>query len=327
MGGERLLEIEDVSVSFDLGGRSVEVVSGVSLSVEAGKTLALVGESGCGKSVTASSVMRLLPHPHGRVTSGSIHFRGLDVLALPLDRMHELRGGRMAMIFQEPMTALNPVHRSGDQIREIFELHRDEVPRKEREKEILALLESVDMPSPAERARAYPFQLSGGMRQRIMIAMALAGKPELLIADEPTTALDVTVQAQILSLIRDLQKRNGMGVLYITHDMGVVAQIAHEVAVMYAGRIVERAPAGEIFKEPLHPYTRGLIASMPALSSAPKSRLPFIKGQVPSPADYPSHCRFADRCELADEGCRAGEPELLEERPGHWARCFKAGKR
>jgi len=325
--GERLLEIQDVSVSFDLGGKRVEVVSGASLSVEEGKPLALVGESGCGKSVTASSVMRLLPHPHGRVTAGSIRFKGLDVLALPLEKMHELRGGRMAMIFQEPMTALNPVHRSGDQIREIFELHRDDVPKAERGREILALLEAGDMPSPSERARAYPFQLSGGMRQRVMIAMALAGKPELLIADEPTTALDVTVQAQILSLIRDLQKRTGMGVLYITHDMGVVAQIAHEVAVMYAGRIVERAPAETIFKEPLHPYTRGLIASMPALSSVPKARLPFIKGQVPSPADYPAHCRFADRCELADEGCRAAEPELREERPGHYARCFKAGRR
>jgi peptide/nickel transport system ATP-binding protein len=321
-----LLELEDVSVSFSLGEKSVEVVSGASFSVEAGKTLALVGESGCGKSVTASSVMRLLPQPHGRVTSGAIRFQGVDVLSLPLGEMHRLRGGKMAMIFQEPMTALNPVHPAGAQIKEVLELHREDIPAKARAEAVLGLLGDVDMPSPAERARAYPFQLSGGMRQRVMIAMALAGMPELLIADEPTTALDVTVQAQILDLIRGLQEKKGMGVLYITHDMGVVAQIAHDVAVMYAGWIVEKGPVEEIFASPLHPYTRGLIASMPSLISEPKARLPSIKGQVPSPADYPSCCRFADRCELADDHCRSAAPELREEAPGRFARCFKAGQ-
>jgi peptide/nickel transport system ATP-binding protein len=322
-----LLELEGLSVSFSLGDRIVEVVSGVSLSVERGKTLALVGESGCGKSVTASAVMRLLPQPHGRVTSGSIRFQGINILSISLSEMQALRGGKMAMIFQEPMTALNPVHQAGAQIKEVLELHRKDIPPKERAGAVLGLLADVDMPSPEERAASYPFQLSGGMRQRVMIAMALAGIPELLIADEPTTALDVTVQAQILDLIRALQEKKGMGLLYITHDMGVVAQIAHDVAVMYAGWIVEKGPVGEIFKAPLHPYTRGLIASMPSLGSEPKTRLPSIKGQVPSPADYPACCRFADRCDLADGHCRSAAPELHEEAPGHFARCFKAGQR
>jgi peptide/nickel transport system ATP-binding protein len=325
MGSEELLAIEDVSVSFDIGRESVEVVSGVSLSIARGRTLALVGESGCGKTVTASAVMRLLPHPHGTVTAGKIRFGGLDVLDLPLARMHELRGGRMSMIFQEPMTALNPVHRSGDQIREVLDLHRADLDAKSKSAEVLALLDKVEMPSPELRAKAYPFQLSGGMRQRVMIAMALAGEPELLIADEPTTALDVTVQAQILELIRGLQRKNGMAVLYITHDMGVVAQIADEVAVMYAGQIVERASAADVFASPLHPYTRGLIGSMPSLESKPKSRLPSIQGQVPSPANYPATCRFAERCAHADSGCRAAAPELKEYSPGRLVRCFKAG--
>jgi len=276
--------------------------------------------------------MRLLPQPYGKVTEGRILFEGQDLLSLPVEEMYKIRGGTVAMIFQEPMTALNPVHAAGDQIDEVLELHRSEIEKKARDAEVLEILKQVEMPSPEQRMRNYPFQLSGGMRQRVMIAMALAGRPKLLIADEPTTALDVTVQAQILHLIRELQRKNGMGVLYITHDMGVVAEISDEVAVMYAGQIVERASVGAIFARPVHPYTKGLIASMPQLDSEPKSVLPSIAGQVPSPHDYPATCRFANRCEFADEHCVGHAPSLESYdasggAPGeHLVRCFKAGR-
>jgi len=341
MGGKELLSVEDVSVSFTTDAGTVEVVDRVSFRIDEGRTLALVGESGCGKSVTASSIMRLLPHPYGKVTSGSIRFDGEDVLALPIEEMYRLRGGSISMIFQEPMTALNPVHTAGRQIDEIFALHRDDIGKKYREEAILAILREVEMPSAESRVDNYPFQLSGGMRQRVMIAMALAGRPRLLIADEPTTALDVTVQAQILSLMRSLQRDTGMGLLYITHDMGVVAEMSDDVVVMYAGQIVESGPVGAIFADPVHPYTRGLIESMPLLDSVPKSHLPTIQGQVPSPHDYPATCRFANRCAWADDQCRNAAPRLepfperggvpalaeasAKEEGGRMVRCFKAG--
>ena len=315
-----LLELEDLSVSFSLGEKSVEVVSGVSFSVESGKTLALVGESGCGKSVTASSVMRLLPQPHGRVTSGTIRFQGTDVLSLPLDEMHRLRGGKMAMIFQEPMTALNPVHPAGAQIKEVLELHRDDIPAKGRAEAVLGLLDDVDMPSPAERARAYPFQLSGGMRQRVMIAMALAGMPELLIADEPTTALDVTVQAQIMSLLAELQQQTGMGLILITHDLGVVAEVADQVVVMYAGREVEKGPSLPVYHRPAHPYTMGLMDSLPR-RDVHTERLRPIKGSPPDLLAIPSGCPFRPRCRHAADICAAQEPPLAAVAAGRVSAC------
>ncbi len=326
MDDSELLRIEGVSVSFETDKGPMEVVDEVSLAIGRGRTLALVGESGCGKSVTASSIMRLLPQPHGKVTKGRILFEGRDILGLTAEEMFALRGGSISMIFQEPMTALNPVQTAGAQIAEVLELHRAEIEKKAREPEVLEILRQVEMPSPEQRTRNYPFQLSGGMRQRVMIAMALAGHPKLLIADEPTTALDVTVQAQILHLIRELQRKNGMGVLYITHDMGVVAEMSDEVVVMYAGQVVETASVGTIFASPVHPYTRGLIGSMPQLDSRPKSVLPSIGGQVPSPRDYPATCRFANRCDHADEHCVGNAPSLEAYAEGHLVRCFKAGK-
>ncbi len=331
MDGNELLSLQGLSVSFDTDKGQMEVVDEVSFAIGRGRTLALVGESGCGKSVTAASIMRLLPQPYGKVTKGRILFEGQDVLGLPVEKMYTLRGGNISMIFQEPMTALNPVQTAGAQIEEVLELHRAEIAKKARDPEVLEIMRQVEMPSPEQRKKNYPFQLSGGMRQRVMIAMALAGRPKLLIADEPTTALDVTVQAQILHLIRELQRKHGMGVLYITHDMGVVAEISDEVVVMYAGQVVEKASVGTIFARPAHPYTRGLIASMPQLDSTPKSILPSIAGQVPSPRDYPATCRFANRCEHADERCGGKAPALESfagSAPGeeHLVRCFKAGR-
>jgi len=321
-----VLTVEDLSVTFDTDAGPLEVVDGVSFRLEAGRTLALVGESGCGKSVTASSLMRLLPFPMGRITRGRVDFHGVSVLDLPQKDLYTLRGGRMAMVFQEPGTALNPLHSIGDQLLEVLALHRPEVPRRDRYAVALELLGHVEMPQPETRMRQFPFQLSGGMRQRVMIAMALAGRPQLLIADEPTTALDVTIQAQILALIRRLQAETGMGVLYITHDMGVVAEMADDVTVMYAGQVVESAPVAELFHRPAHPYTRGLLASMPRLDSVPKSLLPSIAGTVPSPALYAKACRFADRCPLADEVCRTQAPALVPWEGAHSVRCHHPGR-
>lgn len=320
-----LLEVKNLSVSFRDNSSSVEVVSSVSFSIEPGKTLAIVGESGCGKSVTASSIMGLLPRPYGTVTSGEVHFNDRELLSLPIDDMYQVRGGEIAMIFQEPMTAMNPVHVSGKQVREVLELHRSVLTRDLMDREVLKLLKDVEMPSPETRVKNYPFQLSGGMRQRMMIAMALAGEPKLLIADEPTTALDVTVQAQILRLIQALQKKNDMGVLFITHDMGVVAEVSDCVAVMYAGQVVEYGEVREIFYKPKHPYTKGLIESMPTLISTPKSRLPSISGSVPSPKDFPNYCRFYNRCPKAESRCRELIPELRTLSNGHRVRCILAG--
>lgn len=323
---DELLRVTDLSVAFHVGkeGKEImEVVDKVSLKIDRGKTLSLVGESGSGKSVTASSIMRLLPQPSGVISNGEIMYNGESILDLPIEQMYKLRGSQIAMIFQEPMTALNPVHIVEKQISEVFELHRPDIPKEERLKHVLSVLEDVEMPSARERMKNYPFQLSGGMRQRVMIAMALAGHPELLIADEPTTALDVTVQAQILALIRQLQEKNNMAVLYITHDMGVVAEVSDDVAVMYAGQIVETADVVSIFKNPRHPYTKGLIASMPKMDSEPKTRLPYIKGVVPSPKLYPATCRFAERCPYATDYCRSNTPLLEEIGEKHFIRCFR----
>jgi oligopeptide/dipeptide ABC transporter ATP-binding protein len=281
------------------------VLQNISLQMRAGETLGLVGESGCGKSITALSVLRLLPQPTVQVDGGRILFDGEDLLALPAARLRELRGDRIAMIFQDPMTALNPVHTIGRQIEEVLLLHRPQWSAAQRRQRIIELLERVRIPAPQERLGAYPHQLSGGMRQRVTIAMALACEPRLLIADEPTTALDVTVQAQVLDLIGELQREYGMAVLLITHDLGVIAQTCERVAVMYAGRIVEQAAVAELFANPCHPYTRGLLASLPARSSAPQQPLATIGGQVPALDARPAGCVFANRCYARTDICSA----------------------
>jgi peptide/nickel transport system ATP-binding protein len=318
-----LLEVSGLSVAFAGEAGTVEVTDRVSFSIAERETLALVGESGCGKSVTASSVMQLLPQPTGRVTAGSIRLGGRELLGLPPQEMYRLRGSAMAMIFQEPMTSLNPVHTALDQVVEVLALHRPDIPPRGRAAEAVRLLEEVEIPDAARRASSYPFQLSGGMRQRVMIAMALAGRPRLLIADEPTTALDVTVQAQILALLSRVRVERGMGMLYITHDTAVVSEIADRVVVMYAGQVVETGGTRDVLDRPLHPYTRGLMACAPRLDSRPRTRLVSIPGAVPPPQAYPTHCRFADRCPLAEAACRAA-PIPLSRVAGREVRCIKA---
>ena len=297
---DALLEIEHLVTSFTIGGRKVRAVDDVGLRVLRGETLALVGESGCGKSVTALSTLRLVPSPPGTIESGRILFDGRNLLDLDDASMRAVRGNRIAMIFQEPMTSLNPVYTVGSQIAEALRLHRNQGKRaaRERTQELLGL---VGIPSPSESIDAYPHQLSGGMRQRVMIAMALACDPDLLIADEPTTALDVTIQAQILELLQRLQQSTNMSILFITHDLGIVAQFADRVVVMYAGRVVESAAVVDLFSAPWHPYTRGLLNSVPALAARhPRTmadkRLPAIEGSVPTPGQSVPGCRFAERC-------------------------------
>ena len=313
-----LLDIKGLRVGFDTETGPVVAVDGIDLTLTPGRTLGLVGESGCGKSVTAFSIMRLLPQPHGTILSGQILFNGHDLAAAPLPSLCRLRGREISMIFQEPMTALNPVHPIGRQLAEAVTLH-DPAPTAEVRRRCVEMLTRVRIPAPEARMNEYPHQLSGGMRQRIMIAMALINKPKRLIADEPTTALDVTVQAQILRLISDLQKEMGMGVILITHDLGVIAETCDDVAVMYAGRIVERAPVRELFAHPRHAYTRGLLASIPRLDSTPKTRLPAIPGQVAAITDFVEGCRFAQRLGL-DPGTT--RPPLIEIAPDHWVENF-----
>ena len=315
-----LLEVSGLRIGFPRGTDSRDVVAGIGYRLEAGRTLGVVGESGCGKSVTALSLMGLVPPP-GRV-GGSIRFDGQEILGQNDAAWRALRGGRVAMIFQEPMTALNPVMTVGRQIAEVQVLHRG-ATWAEAMHNAVGMLEAVGINSPRERAASYPHQLSGGMRQRAMIAMALAGEPALLIADEPTTALDVTIQAQILDLMLELQERIGMAIQFISHNLAVVSEIAHDIIVMYAGRIVERAPADMLFARPLHPYTSGLIATLPDPSHR-VARLPVIQGGVPDISANVTGCRFADRCALADAGCRAVEPPAVELAPGHLVACFKA---
>jgi oligopeptide/dipeptide ABC transporter ATP-binding protein len=318
-----LVEVSDLRVGFPRpGGAMREVVAGVSYSIPAGRTLGVVGESGCGKSVTSLALMGLVPSP-GRV-SGSIRFAGRELVGQSEPAWRKLRGEQVAMVFQEPMTALNPVMRVGHQIAEALVLHRAGTGWKAAEDQAIGLLDAVGINSPRERAVAFPHQLSGGMRQRAMIAMALACEPALLIADEPTTALDVTIQAQILDLMIDLQDRIGMAIQFISHNLAVVSEIAHEIIVMYAGRVVERAPAEALFAQPLHPYTLGLIATLPDPDHR-VPRLPVIPGGVPNLDAGFRGCRFADRCTRGDAGCRQEEPVLAERAPGHSVACFKAG--
>ena len=322
-----LLAINDLVTAFETPAGRLPAVDGVSLAIGRGRTLGLVGESGCGKSVTAMSILRLVASP-GRIESGSIQLavdgESLELTSLPERRLREIRGGRIGMIFQEPMTSLNPVFTVGDQIAEVVRLHR-RAGRTAARARALEMLKLVRVADPEQRLDAYPHQLSGGMRQRVMIAMALACEPDLVIADEPTTALDVTIQAQILELLADLRRRLGTAILLITHDLGVVAETCDDVAVMYAGRIVEQAPAAELFSRPLHPYTIGLLAARPDADRRGSGPLTTIPGMVPPPQEFPNGCRFHPRCGYAQQPrCAAEVPPLREIRPGHFVRCHFA---
>jgi oligopeptide/dipeptide ABC transporter ATP-binding protein len=320
-----LIHVKDLRTSFFTPEGEVRAIDGVSFSIDEGKTLGLVGESGCGKSVTSLSIMRLIASPPGKIVGGEIFYRGRDLLRLKNEEMRKIRGNEISMIFQEPMTSLNPVFTVGNQIGEAIKLHQG-LGKKETRAKTIEMLRLVKIADPESRVDAYPHQLSGGMRQRIMIAMALSCNPSLLIADEPTTALDVTIQAQILELIKELQQKiGGMALLLITHDLGVVAEQADDVAIMYAGKIVEKTSAPAIFARPLHPYTVGLLHSLPGAGGAKKKRLDAIPGMVPSPLNLPSGCRFRDRCPKAVGICAEGEPELLEKETGHWVACHFPG--
>ncbi len=317
-----LLEVRNLRTHFDTDRGLFRAVDGISFDVRRGRTVGLVGESGCGKSVTSLSIMGLVPSPPGRVAADALRFAGRDLLTMSADERRKLRGGKMSMIFQEPMTSLNPVRTIGHQIIEAVRAHTDLSMAAARDRAI-EVLELVRIPSPASRVDEYPHRLSGGMRQRVMIAMALACDPELLIADEPTTALDVTIQAQILDLLHGLQARLGMAILIITHDLGVIAEVADEVIVMYAGKIVESAPVAQLFADPQHPYTIGLLGSIPRLGEY-RERLATIEGTVPSPANQPKGCRFSPRCPFADARCVAEPPELRTLGSGHQVACWKA---
>ncbi|MEW6143845.1 MAG: ABC transporter ATP-binding protein [Thermodesulfobacteriota bacterium] len=319
---ETALEIKDLTVSFSSEGRRVEVVSGVSLSIPQGKIVGVVGESGCGKTVTALSVMRLIPEPPGRIEGGEIIFDGADILHSSDRDMRALRGNRISMIFQEPISSLNPVFTVGDQIGEALRTHL-RISKKEEKERVIELLRLVGIPAPEKRIKNYPHELSGGMSQRVMIAMALACNPEVLIADEPTTALDVTIQAGILELINELRAKMGMAVLLITHDLGIIAEVADTVYVMYAGKVVEHAVTRELFKNPKHPYTVGLLNSIPDMRES-KEKLDAIPGVVPSPGSFPPGCRFQDRCPLVIDKCRRDEPPLAEHASGHRSACWRA---
>jgi peptide/nickel transport system ATP-binding protein len=316
-----LLEVSDLRTHFSTDDGEFPAVDGVSFSVESGRTLAIVGESGCGKSVTSLSIMGLVQSPPGRVR-GSIRFEGRELVGAPARELQDLRGHGMAMIFQEPMSSLNPAYTIGDQIVEGLLRHR-KISRAQAGEQAVNALRKVRIPAPEQRFHDYPHRLSGGMRQRAMIAMALACEPRLLIADEPTTALDVTIQAQILELMRTLQSETGTAVILITHDLGVVAEVADDVVVMYAGRVVERAPVRELFEQPQHPYTVGLLGSIPRLD-VERTRLASIEGQVPNPLRRPAGCKFADRCPFVIARCRAEDPPLLEVGSQHESACWRA---
>ena len=308
-----LLDIRDLQIDFG----AIRVVDGVSLSINAGESLCLVGESGCGKSVTALSIARLLSTPPARYVGGEIRLDGRDVFKLSAKELCSIRGGVVSYVFQDPGASLNPVMRVGAQIRESLHLHR---PAHANDEEILRLLRLVGIPAPESRVRDYPHQLSGGMQQRVMIAMALASEPKLLVADEPTTALDVTIQAQIIELLRELQGRLGMAILLITHNLGLVGDIAHRVAVMYAGQVVEEGPADQLLRRPLHPYTRALIRSVPEIGAG-HDRLLAIPGTVPAPGNWPSGCRFAPRCPVVRPECHLQEPALIQVTETRRVRC------
>jgi len=316
-----LLEIDDLVTVFATRGGESAAVDGISLTLDAGKTLGLVGESGCGKTVTALTILRLLP-PSARVVHGSIGFDGVNLLTLSEAEIRKIRGKDIAMIFQEPMASLNPVFTIGDQVGEGLRVHEG-LSKQQARRRAIDLLDLVEIPDAASRIDAYPHQLSGGMRQRVTIAMALACKPRLLIADEPTTALDVTIQAQILDLLANLQRRFGMALLLVTHDLGVVAERADDAAIMYAGRIVEYGPVTALFATPHHPYTRGLLRSLPRLGAPANEPLQAIPGIVPEMGDRPSGCRFRDRCERAIDECARNLPPLRDVGPGHLSACIR----
>jgi len=324
-----LLAVEGLQTYFDLRHGIVKAVDGVSFSLQPHETLAIVGESGCGKSITALSLMRLVPDPPGRIAGGSVKLAGVDLLTLDDKTMRSVRGKDIAMIFQEPMTSLNPVLTIGSQIAEVLLLH-EPIDRRQAWQRAIDMLGLARIPEPEQRAKEYPHQLSGGMRQRAMIAMALACNPKVLIADEPTTALDVTIQAQILDIILDLQRKLGTAIILITHDLGVVAETAQRVIVMYAGRKVEEAPVDELFARPQHPYTHGLLASIPRLAlmrgdvKGESARLQEIPGMVPALTNLPEGCVFAPRCAHAKDRCRAAYPGYEEKRPQHWAACWRS---
>ncbi len=315
-----MLKIQNLKVDFISAGHRVRAVDDVSLEIRSGETLCIVGESGCGKSVTALSIARLLPSPPAEYAGGQILLDGKDVLRMSPRELQQVRGGVVGYVFQEPGSSLNPVSRIGNQIKESLKLHR---PDWCNDSEVIRLLRLVGIPAPELRLKDYPFQLSGGMQQRVMIAMALAAEPRLLIADEPTTALDVTIQAQILDLLKDLKRRLGMTILLITHNLGIVGGMADRVAVMYAGQIVEAGPADIVLHHPLHPYTLGLIQSVPRLGGG-HERLKAIPGNVPAPGAYPAGCRFFPRCQSAKQPCDTQMPPLREASPGHWVRSFYA---
>src|SRR5689334_1326377 len=326
-----LLDVADLRTYFYLRHGILKAVDGVSFQLKARETLAIVGESGCGKSMTALSLMRLIPEPPGKIVAGSIKLDGRDLVGLDEPTMRRVRGKDISMIFQEPMTSLNPVMTVGKQIAEALLLHEG-LSQREAMRRAVDILRLVRMPEAEQRLKEYPHQLSGGMRQRVMIAMALACNPKVLLADEPTTALDVTIQAQILDIILDLQKKLGTAVILITHDLGVVAETAQRVIVMYAGKKVEEAPVGELFAHPLHPYTHGLMASIPRLvlmrgaGDTTKQRLQEIKGIVPPLTNLPPGCAFAPRCPFADDQCRREPPPYEEKRPAHFAACWHADR-
>jgi oligopeptide/dipeptide ABC transporter ATP-binding protein len=325
-----VLEIDGLKTHFFTAAGVVKAVDGVSYSVRKGETLGVVGESGCGKSVTALSILRLVADPPGRIVGGAIRFQGKNLLDIDQRSMENVRGNDISMIFQEPMTSLNPLFTVGHQISEAIAVHQG-VGKREAMRMAVEMLRRVSIPQPEERAHSYPHQMSGGMRQRVMIAMALSCNPQVLIADEPTTALDVTIQAQILDLLRELQQAYGMAIILITHDMGVVAENADRVIVMYAGRKVEEAEVDDLFERPAHPYTRGLLASIPHLDEATgatpsRTRLNEIKGLVPSLMHLPQGCSFAPRCSYATDQCRTAPPPLEQHWPGHWAACWHAAR-
>jgi peptide/nickel transport system ATP-binding protein len=324
-----VLNVQGLRTVFFTRAGLVEAVNDVSFSLNRGEVLAIVGESGCGKSITALSLLRLIPQPPGRIVGGKVLLEGRDLLQLSEAEMRRVRGNDISMIFQEPMTSLNPVLTIGNQISEAIRLHQD-LSRAAAWDKAVEMLRLVKIPEPAQRAKEYPHQLSGGMRQRAMIAMAVACNPKVLIADEPTTALDVTIQAQILDLLLKLQQEMGTAIIMITHDLGVVAEVAHRVIVMYAGRKIEEATVGDLFALPLHPYTHGLLASVPRLASlsddpdAEPERLQEIPGMVPALTSLPKGCAFAARCAFADDKCRADYPDYEERRPGHFVACWHA---
>ena len=318
---ESLLEVKDLKVRFKVKGGYVHAVNGVSLKLNEGEALGVVGESGCGKSVSMMSVMRLIDMPPGEITNGQVLYGGRDLLHLPMSEMRKIRGKEIGMVFQDPMTSLNPVHKIGHQIMEVLQLHMT-MNKQQARARTAELLGMVGIPRAAERLDDYPHQFSGGMRQRVMIAMALACVPQVLIADEPTTALDVTIQAQIVELVKRLQAELGMAVIWITHDLGVVARIAHRVAVMYAGLIVEEAPAKELFSNPSHPYTLGLIGSLPRLDTGSRERLVSIEGRPPALLREPKTCPFAPRCKFVIDRCRQENPPLIPVEVNHWSACW-----